>query len=316
MQLGYALSSEEHPPQTLVGLARYAEEVGFRFALVSDHFHPWTDRQGNSPFVWSVLGAIAVETKRLMVGTGVTCPLLRLHPAIVAHAAATVATMMPGRFFLGVGTGENLNEHVVGKGWPAPDVRLEMLEEAIDVMRALWEGRVTTRRGTYFTVERARLYTRPDEPPPIFVAAAGKEAAQLAANAGDGLIAIAPARRLIDAFADAGGHGPRYGQITVCWAPSEDEARHTAHAWWSIAALAPPLMTELAVPKQFEVAAAGVREDDVADAVVCGPDAQRHLAAIRRFTDAGFDHVYVHQVGPDQEGFFRFYQREVLPRLS
>ncbi|HYZ19642.1 MAG TPA: TIGR03557 family F420-dependent LLM class oxidoreductase, partial [Gaiellaceae bacterium] len=171
-EFGYALSSEEHGPRELVDLARRAEETGFEFAMISDHFHPWTDSQGQSPFVWSVIGGIAGATERLRLGTGVTCPTIRIHPAIVAHAAATAALMMQGRFFLGLGAGENLNEHVVGEGWPAPDERLGMLEEAIEIIRLLWEGGYQTHRGEFYDVEQARLYSLPEEPPPIAVAAA------------------------------------------------------------------------------------------------------------------------------------------------
>src|SRR5947207_9251924 len=180
VELGYALSSEEHAPNDLVRNARLAEEAGFSFALISDHIHPWVDRQGNSSFVWSVVGGIARETERLRLGTGVTCPTTRIHPAIVAHAAATCAAMMPGRFFLGVGSGENLNEHIVGEGWPEASVRQEMLEEAIHIMRELWEGGLQSLRDGYFVVENARIYTLPDEPPPILVAAAGQRAAEMA----------------------------------------------------------------------------------------------------------------------------------------
>lgn len=176
--IGYALSSEEHAPADLVRNARLAEDHGFSFALVSDHFHPWIDRQGNSPFVWSVLGGIAQSTRSLMVGTGVTCPTIRIHPAIIAQAAATTAAMMPGRFFLGIGTGENLNEHVLGDAWPEWDVRAEMLEEAVEVIRALWSGEVTSHRGRHYTVQNARLYTLPDELPLIHVAASGPRMAE------------------------------------------------------------------------------------------------------------------------------------------
>ena len=174
-EIGYALSSEEHAPADLVRYARLAEERGFTYALISDHFHPWTDRQGQSPFVWSVIGAIAEATERLRLGTGVTCPTIRIHPAIIAQAAATAAALMPGRFFLGVGTGENLNEHILGDRWPEGRVRLEMLEEAIEVIRLLWQGGYQSHHGTHYTVEQARLYTLPDEPPPIMVAAGQAE---------------------------------------------------------------------------------------------------------------------------------------------
>jgi G6PDH family F420-dependent oxidoreductase len=315
--VGYALSSEEHPPRDLVRYAAGAERAGFRFALISDHFHPWTDRQGQSPFVWSVLGGIAVETERLVVGTGVTCPTVRLHPAIVAQAAATTAAMMPGRFFLGVGSGENLNEHVVGARWPSAGERLEMLEEAVEVIRELWQGGQVTRRGRHYTVDRARLYTLPDAPPPVLVAAGGSQAGELAGRIGDGLIATSPQPAVLDAFRSAGGGGrPMVGQVAVCWAPSEQEARRTAFEWWPTAALKGELTQELPVPAHFEQAAATVTEDDVAQTIVCGPDPERHLDALRTFFDAGFDGVYVHQVGPDQQGLFDFYAREVLPKLG
>jgi coenzyme F420-dependent glucose-6-phosphate dehydrogenase len=317
VELGYALSSEEHAPLDLVENARRAEDAGFGFALVSDHFHPWIDRQGNSPFVWSVLGGIAVQTERLRIGTGVTCPTIRIHPAIVAQAAATAAAMLPGRFFFGVGTGENLNEHVLGQRWPPAARRRELLEEAVAVIRELWRGELTTHRGTHYTVESARLYTLPEEPPDIVVAAGGPEAAELAGRIGDGLVGTQPDAELIDAFSSAGGAGkPRYGQVTVCVAESEETARKTAFNWWPNAALRGTLGEELPLPSHFEDACAMVSEDDVAEAIVCGPDPARHVEAIDRFVDAGYDHVYVHQVGPDQDVFFELYEREVLPSYS
>jgi len=314
--LGYALSSEEHPPRELVRQARRAEEVGFPFALVSDHFHPWIDRQGHAPMVWGVVGAIAAATERLHLGTGVTCPMIRTHPAIVAHAAATAACLMPGRFFLGVGTGENLNEHVTGGRWPAPAERIEMLEEAVEVIRLLWRGGVQSHQGRHYTVDRARLYTLPDDPPPLKVAAASPVAAELAGRVGDGLISTAPKAEIVERFAEAGGDGPRIAQMTVCWAETEEAARRTAHEWWPNVALSGDLSQELATPEHFEMAATNVREEDVAGAITCGPDPEKHLEMIRAYDEAGFTHVYVHQVGPDQDGFFRFYEREVLPRVT
>jgi G6PDH family F420-dependent oxidoreductase len=317
MELGYAISSEEHRPLDLVRNAAQAEEAGFTFALVSDHFHPWTDRQGQSPFVWGVLGGIALATERLPVGTGVTCPTIRIHPAIVAQAAATAAAMLPGRFFLGVGTGENLNEHVLGDRWPPPDLRREMLEEAVHVMRTLWRGDLTTHRGRHYTVENARLYTLPEDSIQIMVAAAGPTAAELAGRIGDGLVSTSPDAELLDAFDSAGGKGkPRYGQLTVCWAETEREARRTAFEWWPNAALEGPLSQELPLPSHFEAASAMVTEDDVAKAIVCGPDPEAHATQLDAFRDAGYTHVYVHQVGPDQKGFLRFYADELLPRYA
>jgi G6PDH family F420-dependent oxidoreductase len=290
-----------------------AEERGFAFALISDHFHPWTDRQGQSPFVWTVIGAIAQATERLRLGTGVTCPLIRTHPAVIAHAAATAAALMPGRFFLGLGTGENLNEHVLGDRWPEGQVRFEMLTEAIEVIRLLWRGGYQSHHGTYYTVEQARLYTLPEEPPPIMVAAGKPNAAKLAATAGDGLIGTAPDEEILSAFEAAGGTDkPRIGQLTVCWAKDEATARKTALDWWPNAAAPGELGQELALPRHFEQVAELISEDDVAAKVVCSPDAAAHRAAIQEFAYAGYDHVYIHQVGPDQEGFLDFYGREIL----
>lgn len=316
MQIGYALSSEEHTPRDLVAHAVAAEAAGFPFALISDHFHPWIDRQGEGPFVWSVLGAIAAQTNELVIGTGVTCPLIRLHPAIVAQAAATTASLFDGRFFLGVGTGENLNEHILGDRWPPTALRRDMLEEAVEVMRKLWSGTLVTHRGTHFTVEDARLYTLPEQHFPVCIAAGGPEAAEVAARCGDGIIATAPERELLEAFAAAGGDGPRYGQVTVCWAESEDEARATALEWWPNAGLRGPLSQELPLPSHFEQAAAMVTEDDIAEAIACGPDPETHLQKISAFADAGFDHVYIHQVGPDQRGFLRFFESELKGELE
>ena len=316
IELGYALSSEEHGPLDLVHYARTAEQAGFGFGLVSDHFHPWIPRQGHSPFVWSVVGGVAGATERFRLGTGVTCPLIRIHPALVAQAAATSEAMMPGRFFLGVGTGENLNEHVLGDRWPAPDERVEMLEEAIEVIRLLWRGGTQTHRGKHYTVDHARIYTLPDPPPPIYVAAAAQNAAELAGRAGDGLISVAPDEEVVAAFERAGGQGkPKIGMTHVCWAQTEEEGRKTAFEVWPISGLQGPLNQELALPEYFDAAAEGVTEDDVAEAVPHGPDPEPMLKEIRSFAEAGFTHVYVHHIGPDQEGFLDFAQRELLPHV-
>ena len=316
VEIGYALSCEEHPPNDLIRYARRAEETGFTFALISDHYHPWVDRQGQSPFVWSVIGGIAQTTQQLRLGTGVTCPTMRLHPAIIAQAAATSATMMPGRFFLGVGTGENLNEHILGQRWPPHDIRLAKLEEAVKVIRLLWQGETCTHRGQHYTVENARIYTLPDELPPIMVAASGHHAAEVAGRIGDGLINTAPVEDIVEHFQRAGGNGkPRYGQLTVCWAQDEASGRRMAHEYWPNSGVQGELSQELPSPAFFEQAAKMVREEDIAEKIPCGPDPERHLKQIKAFMEAGFDHVYIHQVGPDQEGFFQFYERHVLPKL-
>ncbi len=315
-RIGYALSSEEHGPQDLVANAVAAEAAGFEFALISDHFHPWIERHPHSPFVWGVLGAIAVATERLEVGTGVTCPTHRIHPAIIAHAAATAAALMPGRFFLGVGTGENLNEHILGQRWPEWDVRVEMLEEAVEVIRTLWTGETVSHHGDHYTVENARLFTLPDELPPIHVAAGGERMAERAGGFGDGFIGTGPEEAVIRAWERGGGRGPRYGQVTLAWAASEPEARKMALEWWPTAALHGEVTQELPNPAQFTDLTSGVTEDQIAEAIPCGPDAGRHLDQIQRYIDAGYDHVYLHQVGPDQAGFLRFAERELLPALS
>jgi G6PDH family F420-dependent oxidoreductase len=315
-QIGYTLSSEEQKPNDLVRYSRHAEKAGFDFLMISDHFHPWIDQQGQSPFVWSVIGGVAQVTEELPLGTGVTCPLIRIHPAIVAQAAATAACMLPGRFFLGVGGGENLNEHITGQRWPAVDVRHEMLEEAVAVIRKLWSGELESHYGKHYTVENARIYTLPDEPPPIMVAASGSKSVELAGRIGDGLIGLAPEKEITDGFADAGGGGkPRYGQIHVCWADNEDEAKRTAHKWWPNTAVPSKLNWELPLPSHFEAAAESVEEDDVAESVVCGPDPEPYGKQVEEFVEAGYDHVYFHQIGPDQEGFLQFYERELQPAL-
>jgi coenzyme F420-dependent glucose-6-phosphate dehydrogenase len=263
-----------------------------------------------------VLGAIAARTERLELLTGVTCPTQRIHPAIIAQAAATVAQLMPGRFSLGVGTGENLNEHVTGERWPSTVERQDRLAEAIEVIRGLWEGELTSHRGEHYRVENARLYSLPEELPPLLVAVAGPRSVELAADHGDGLIGTSPQAESVEQFRREGGEGPAVGQLTVCWAAEEAEARKTAHRIWPNAAISGSLSYELPMPSHFEEAAETVREEDVADSVICGPDPERHRAAIREFVDAGYDHVYVHQVGDDQEGFFDFYEREILPHFG
>jgi coenzyme F420-dependent glucose-6-phosphate dehydrogenase len=314
--IGYALSSEEHTPADLLKHAALAEQHGFGFALISDHFHPWIDKQGQSPFVWGVLGAIARTTDRLVIGTGVTCPTMRIHPAIIAQAAATAACLLPERFFLGVGTGERLNEHVLGQAWPDWEMRAAMLEEAVSIIRELWTGELTTHHGAHFTVESARIYTLPSTLPPIHVAGSGERMAALAGRIGDGFIGTGPDEALIGAYRGAGGSGPRFGQVTLCWGESEAKARRTARAWWPTVAIHGNATQELALPKDFEELTRIVDEDDVAAVIPCGPEAQPILDSVAQYVDAGYDHVYLHQVGPDQEGFLEFASRSLLPEFD
>jgi G6PDH family F420-dependent oxidoreductase len=315
-ELGFALSSEDHPPNELVRQAVLAERAGFTFALISDHFHPWISEQGQSPFVWSTLGGIAQATEKIRVGTGVTCPLIRLHPAIVAQAAATVACMMPGRFFLGVGTGENLNEHVTGARWPLPFERLEMLEEAIDVMRELWSGEEVTHRGRHYTVPEARIYTRPDSAPDVYVAAGAPQAADLAGRIGDGLISTSPDESTVDTFESAGGNGrPKIGMMHVAYDSDAKAGLERAHRLWPNTGLAGTGGQELPAPRDFEAASANVTADDLAETTPHGPDPEPYLEQIGKYDEAGFTHVYMHQIGDNQDEFADFARRALMPRL-
>ncbi|MFL5953379.1 MAG: TIGR03557 family F420-dependent LLM class oxidoreductase [Gaiellaceae bacterium] len=306
MEIGYWLSSEEHGPVALVENARLAEEAGFEHALISDHIHPWVDAQGHSPFVWGVIGAIAASTSRIRLGTAVTCPLIRIHPAIVAHAAATSQALAQGRFFLGVGTGENLNEHVLGDKWPRADVRLQMLEEAIDVLRALLGGDWETYRGKYYTVEQAKLYDAPGEPPPIVVAAKAANAAKLAAAKGDGHMNTSPDAEIVKIYKDAGGTGPIYGKVAGVFVSDRSEARRIAKERQPNTAMGGDLSTELALPRDFEAVAELVREEDLEGSLVLGDDPDAWRQKIDEFARAGFTHVALHNVAEDQRGFIEF----------
>jgi G6PDH family F420-dependent oxidoreductase len=313
VKLGYFLSCEEYDSRELVRQAKLAEEHGFEALWISDHFHPWLAEQGNSPFVWSVIGAVAQVTD-LPISTAVTCPTIRVHPAIVAQAAATSAVLTGGKFTLGVGSGEALNEHIFGDPWPSADVRLEMLEEAVEVIRALWTGRVVQHHGKHYTVEHARLYSLPDTPPPVFVSGFGPKAASLAGRIGDGFACTKPDKDLIQAFRDAGGEGkPMQAGTKVCWGADEAAARRTAHRYWRNEALPGELAQVLPTPEHFQQASSLVSEDMMPTPV--GTDVKTHVEALTKFVDAGYDELYVQQMGPEQDGFFDFYAERVLPEL-
>lgn len=317
VELGYKLCSEEQSPKELIEYAARAEQAGFKFAMISDHYHPWIDKQGQSSFVWAVLGGIAQVTERIKIGTAVTCPTVRIHPAILAQAAATVTTLMPGRFLFGVGSGENLNEHILGDRWPEADIRLEMLQEAVAVIRLLWRGEQTSHYGKYYTVENARIYTLPKEPPPVIIAGSGPKAAELAGRIGDGFCTTSPDMELKQQFEKAGGKGkPCYAEMAVCWAENETEARRTAFERWPTVALKGELSQVLPVPAHFEQATEMLKEEDVTSEVVCGAEPDKHLNKIQEYIKAGYTHVWVHQIGEDQEGFFRFYEQEILTKLD
>ncbi|MGW5361174.1 LLM class F420-dependent oxidoreductase [Actinopolymorpha pittospori] len=315
MRLGYFLSCEEFSPAELLAQARMAERAGFDALWISDHFHPWNDEQGESSFVWSMIGALS-QACDLPITTAVTCPTMRIHPAVIAQAAATSQVLLSGRFRLGIGSGEALNEHILGDAWPGTDVRLDMLEEAVEVMRKLFTGEVVDHRGDHYTVEHARLYTLPDEPPPIYVSAFGPEAATRAARFADGFVSTKPDPALLETFRKAGGDGKTsQAGFKVCYGPDAAQARATAHRLWANEQLPGELAQVLPTPEHFMQASSLVTEEMVGDALVCGDDLDSHVAAVREYLDAGYDEVYVNQIGPNQEGFFEFYGKEVLPRL-
>jgi G6PDH family F420-dependent oxidoreductase len=316
MELGVAFSSEELGPNEIVRYAARAEEAGFTTGWVSDHYHPWIDAQGSSPFVWSVLGGIATATERIRFGTGVTCPTVRVHPAVIAQAAATTQCMFEGRFWFGVGSGEALNEHITGAKWAEARIRLEMLEEAIEVVRLLWKGETASHYGKHYTVENARIYTLPETLPPIIVSAFGPASTELAARCGDGFVSTKPDSDLLAHYARAGGRGPKLAQVKVVWAPSVGAAEDLAYELWPTSGLVGELSQELPTPAHFEQAARPLHREDIVSSFPCGPDPRKHIEAINKYRDAGYDEVYVTQVGPDQEGFLDFYQREILPAVA
>jgi G6PDH family F420-dependent oxidoreductase len=315
MQIGIFLSSEEHGPADLVAQAQAAERAGFGSVFISDHYHPWLDEQGESPFVWSVIAAIGATT-HMQVTTGVTCPIVRMHPAVVAHAVATTCLLLDGRFRFGIGTGENLNEHILGDAWPPVHVRREMLEEAMLVMRKLWTGQLVDHRGRHYTVSNARIYSCPASAPQVLVSAFGPKAAALAARIGEGLVCVSPSKDIVDAYRAAGGTGSVIGATKFCWNRSRDEAVRTAHRLWRTEALSGQMMQELPMPAHFAQAAEVVDEAATAEAIVCGPDVDAYVEHITKYREAGFDELYMNQIGPDQDGFLRFFTTEVQPWLA
>ncbi|AKN16751.1 luciferase-like protein [Mycobacterium haemophilum DSM 44634] len=314
--LGYFLSCEEFPPDELVRQAVRAESAGFERLWISDHFHPWNGEQGHSPFVWSVIGALS-QACSLPITTAVTCPIVRMHPAVVAQAAATCAVQLDGRFVLGLGTGEALNEHITGAHWPPSATRREMLKEAVDVIRSLFTGKQISHRGPYFTVDNARIYTLPARSPPIYISGFGPRSARLAGRIGDGYQSTMPSRELVSEFRDAGGVGkPTQAGFKVCYAPTAGEAISTAHRLWPNEQLPGELAQILPTPAHFEQASSLVPASAVEEAVPCGPDLKPYLDRIRAFSDAGFDEVYIQQIGSGQGRFFDFWESEVVPEIA
>lgn len=315
VKLGYKLMTEEHGPADLVRNAKRAEQAGFDFAAISDHYFPWLEEQGHSPFAWSVLGAVAEATEHLGLMTSVTCPIMRYHPAIVAQAAATMGLLTDGRFTLGLGAGERLNEHVVGAGWPGVVERHERLSEALDIIQGLLSGKLTTYRGQHFQLDHARLFDRPKRKLPVIVAAGGPEAGRLAGEKADGLMVTEPEKELIKAFTAGGGKGPRYAEVAMCCGADEDKARKTAHRYfrWSLAGW--PVLAELPHDEAFAAASEHVSVETIGEEISCGPSADRHLEAIHAFTAIGCDHIILTQIGPDQDFFFELFERKLAPAL-
>jgi len=313
VRIGYFLSCEEFAPGELLAQARRAEEAGFHALWISDHYHPWIDEQGHSAFVWSMIGALSQATD-LPVTTGVTCPTMRIHPAVIAQAAATSAVLLGGRFNLGVGSGEALNEHIIGEHWPEADVRLEMLEEALEVLRTLWQGGQQSHRGRHYTVENARLYDLPDTPPPVLVSGFGPKAVRLAARIGDGFATTSPDKDAIELYRSEGGRGPVHAGTKVCFMEDEEEARRTAHRLWPNESLPGELAQILPTPSHFEQAVSLV-EPEMLSAPV-GPDLDVHAKSLQEYADAGVDELYVQQIGPNQDGFFTTWAKEILPRFA
>jgi G6PDH family F420-dependent oxidoreductase len=314
-KIGYFLSSEQFGPQELVDQARRAEDAGFEALWISDHFHPWNDEQGHSPFVWGVIGALSQATS-LPVSTAVTCPTVRIHPAIIAQAAATAAVQLDGRFVLGVGSGEALNEHILGDPWPSVGVRQEMLEEAVDVIRLLHRGKEISHHGEHYEVQEARIYTLPDQPVPIYVSGFGPQGAELAGRIGDGYTLAMPDADLVKTFrSNGGGDKPVQAGTKVTWDQDADKALDIAHRLWGNEGLPGQSAQILPRPQDFAALQSLVPKEDIGKSIACGPDPDKHAAQVRSYLDADIDEVYVQQIGPDMDGFFASWQRDVLPQL-
>src|SRR3954454_6522196 len=309
---------EQSPPDWLVRDLQLAEQAGFDFAVISDHYQPWLQSQGHSGYAWSILGAAAQATERIPLMTYVTCPTLRYHPAVVAQKAATVQILSGGRFRLGLGAGENLNEHVVGKGWPMPGVRHEMLSEAVDVIAGLFDGEESFNyRGKHYDVESARLWDLPDERVPIGIAVSGPDSCKLAGEKGDVLVAVEPKEELVEMFDAAGGSGkPRVGQIAIAYDKDRDAAVQRAHEQFRWFGLGWKVNADLTGPPAFESATELVTPEQVAEQLPCGPDVDEHVRKIKPYVDAGFDEIALVQIGADaQDDFMGWAERELLPAL-
>ncbi|KAB1128824.1 TIGR03557 family F420-dependent LLM class oxidoreductase [Micromonospora sp. AMSO12t] len=315
MRIGYKLASEGYGPQEIIRQAVRAEQAGFDFVEMSDHFHPWLDTQGHSSFTWSVLGAVAAKTERIGLATGVTCPTVRYHPAIIAQAAATLALISDGRFTLGVGAGERLNEHVVGQGFPSVRGRHERLREALEIIRLLWQGGYHSFEGKHLHLEDARIFDLPETPPVIAVAASGRSSATMAAELGDGLFVTEPKASIVEHYRQAGGGGPRYAEVPMAWATDDQQAVRAVleTSRWMVTGW--KVMSELPNPVNFDAASAYVEERHVRELFSVGPDPEAHVAAVRPYVEAGYDHVVLQNAGPDPDGFLDFFAGDLAARL-
>ncbi|MEU6824170.1 LLM class F420-dependent oxidoreductase [Streptomyces atriruber] len=318
VQIGYTMMTEQAGPRALVDDLVAAEKAGFDFSVTSDHYFPWLDSQGHSPYAWSVLGAAAQATSRIPLMTYVTCPTVRYHPAVVAQKAATMQLLSEGRFRLGLGSGENLNEHIVGAGWPSARVRVDMLEEAVGIIRALFTGDDVNHEGTHFDVANARLWDVPDELPPIGIAVSGERSCALAGRHADLVIATEPKGELLDSFDRHGGRGkPRVGQLPVCYDTDKDAAIARAHDQfrWSVGGW--PVNSELPGPSGFAGATRFVTPQDMAKQIPCGDDVDDFVEAVRPYVDAGFTEIALVQVGGEQQRpFIDWAEKKLLPALG
>jgi len=313
IRFGYKLMTEEHGAKALVENSVAAEAAGFDFLSISDHFHPWLESQGHSPFAWSVLGAIAHATSTIDIATGLTCPIIRYHPAIIAQAAATIAQMSDDRFTLALGAGERLNEHVTGAHWPSVHERHAMLGEAIEICRALWEGGVQAYVGDYFVLDHAQLYEAPDKPIPIVVGVSGPSSLAVANEHADGIMATEPKAGLVEGFEK---DGPRYAEALCAYAASEEEGLKIAHDRFRFGALGWSVNSELPSVAGFEAATKFVRVEDMKESAAAGPDVAAHVKVVKQYVDAGFDHIVLTCPGDDQAGFIRFFEKELRPALA
>ncbi len=315
---GYTMMTEQSRPDQLVRDLQQAEQAGFDFSVCSDHYQPWLEAQGHAGYAWAILGAAAQATSRIGLMSYVTCPILRYHPAVVAQKAATVQILSGGRFRLGLGAGENLNEHVVGKRWPSVGERHEMLSEAVSIISSLFDASGPVNfRGRHFQVETARLWDRPQERVPIGIAVSGPDSCRLAGEHAEIMVSTEPDADLVSAFEEAGGAGkPKVGQIAVCYDADRSAAVERAHEQFRWFGLGWKVNADLPNPDSFEGATQFVDPDQVASALPCGPDVEAHVEAVRPFIEAGFDEVALVQIGGEQQQpFIEWAERELLPAL-